>query len=144
MMVSTPTGLAFACITLLCALFACRTSAADLTVIVDPLKGKGGNVRAAVFDDPKTFPKTVLRGQKIEAGDAAVTLIFKDLPKGRYAVSAYQDLNLNDKLDTNAFGMPKEPYGFSRNARGRFGPPAFDEASIDLGADNKTIHIRVE
>lgn len=128
----------------LSALLACRASAADLIVIVDHLKSRIGNVRAAVFDDPKAFPKAMLQGQKSQVGDSAVTLTFKDLPKGRYAVSAYQDLNLNDKLDTNAFGMPKEPYGFSQKARGRFGPPSFEEASFEFGNEDKTIHIQVE
>ncbi len=119
-------------------------TAAELTVVVDHLKAKIGNVRAAVFNDSEKFPKAMLHGQKLEAAGSVVTLVFKDLPPGRYAVSAYQDLNLNDKLDTNAFGMPKEPYGFSRNARGRFGPPSFEDASFELGSEPKTIRTRVD
>lgn len=121
-----------------------RASAADLIVVVDQLKDKAGNVRAAVFNDPKSFPKTMLMGQKTQASESAVTLTFTGLVAGKYAVSAYQDLNLNDKLDTNAFGMPREPYGFSQDARGRFGPPSFDDASFQLGNESKTIHIHLD
>ena len=29
-------------------------------------------------------------------------------------------------------GIPKENYGFSRDARGKFGPPDFDDAAIEV------------
>jgi uncharacterized protein (DUF2141 family) len=29
-------------------------------------------------------------------------------------------------------GIPKEPYGFSRDARGKFGPPGFEDAAIEV------------
>ena len=40
------------------------------------------------------------------------------LPRGKYGVIAFHDLNGNEKLDTNFMGIPNEPYGFSNNARG--------------------------
>ncbi len=123
----------------------CNVAAAgDLMVTVEHLKANVGNVRVALFNDPKTFPKTVLIGQKAPVAASAMTLTFKDLRPGRYAVSAMQDLNRNDKLDTNAFGIPKEPYGFSQNARGRFGPPSFDNASFDYDGKDRVIHIQVD
>ena len=36
------------------------------------------------------------------------------------------------KLDTNFLGIPKEPYGFSNEKKGRFGPPKFKEVSFTL------------
>ena len=42
------------------------------------------------------------------------------------------DLNKNKKLDTNFLGIPKEPYGFSNEKKGRFGPPKFKEVSFKL------------
>jgi len=32
-------------------------------------------------------------------------------------------------MRTGMFGQPKEGYGFSRNASGTFGPPAFADAA---------------
>jgi uncharacterized protein (DUF2141 family) len=66
-----------------------------------------------------------------------------DLPPGRYAVAAYVDNNRNGKQDKNFLGVPKEDYGFSNEARGRFGPPDFAEAAFDIGdnAVSKTIHL---
>ena len=54
--------------------------------------------------------------------------IFEDLPFGEYAVRAFHDANANEKLDTNFLGVPKESYGFSNDARGRFGPAKWKDA----------------
>ena len=44
----------------------------------------------------------------------------------------HQDENGNTQLDRNFLGIPTENYGFSRDAAGRFGPPGFDEAAIEV------------
>ena len=54
------------------------------------------------------------------------------LPPGRYAVAVYHDRDNSGKLETGAFGIPKEPVGFSNNPAFLFGPPSFDAASIEL------------
>jgi 4,4'-diapolycopenoate synthase len=66
-----------------------------------------------------------------------------DLPPGTYAVSVYEDLNDNHKLDHNAIGIPREPVGASNNPKGRFGPPRFSECAFSLGNSARTIAINV-
>ena len=68
---------------------------------------------------------------------AGVSVTFNDLAEGEYAVSLFIDENSNNKLDTNAVGMPIEPYAFSNDASGSFGPPSFDKAKFALGKDDK-------
>jgi len=41
-------------------------------------------------------------------------------------------------------GMPVEPYGFANNARGSFGPPSFQAASVALPAQGVAIELRVQ
>ena len=38
-------------------------------------------------------------------------------------------------------GVPTEPYGFSNNARGFLGPPAFKKAVMQVNADDKDVSI---
>ena len=57
-----------------------------------------------------------------------------ELPDGIYAIGLYVDSNNNEQLDTNFFGIPTEQFGFSNNAKGRFGPPLFESASFELDA----------
>lgn len=64
--------------------------------------------------------------------------IFSDIPVGDYSVVIYHDLNGNGELDLNFFGKPKEPYGFSNNARNPVGIPDFKESSFQV-SDHQTI-----
>jgi uncharacterized protein (DUF2141 family) len=68
----------------------------------------------------------------ISGGSAIAT--FEDVPAGPFAVSVYHDENGDGKMDTNLVGIPSEDYGFSADASGVFGPPSFEEASLELEA----------
>jgi uncharacterized protein (DUF2141 family) len=58
------------------------------------------------------------------------------------AIAAYHDVNNNGQLDRNAFGIPSERYGFSRDARGITGPPSFDDAVVTITEEPIKISIR--
>jgi uncharacterized protein (DUF2141 family) len=70
--------------------------------------------------------------------------VFKNMPYGKYSIKAFHDENENSKLDTNFAGMPVELYGFSNNARGRFGPPSFERAAFTLNEPQMTIAIELK
>lgn len=119
--------------------------AADLSIEVSVPAAKQGNVLVAVFDKAEGFP----RGRPVEtamaqpvAGKAVVR--FTGLPAGDYAVSAFLDENGNTKLDANVFGLPSEPFGFSRNARAVAGPPTFAEAAfrVDGSAQQQALDLK--
>lgn len=65
------------------------------------------------------------------------------MPKGEYALACFQDTNLDNKIDTKIFGIPKN-YGFSRNKRGFLGtPPKYKDAKINLNKDTEiTVKIK--
>ena len=52
----------------------------------------------------------------------SVTYVY-ELPPGTYAIGIFHDVNLNNKMDNNLFGVPKEQYGFSNNATALLVPP---------------------
>jgi len=125
---------------LLCS-FGLNAWAEDLTVEIQHVTPNAGPVMVAVYDKADDFPAPLkgLAGQAVEAhGDSAVAT-FQGLAPGRYAVAVYQDLNRNGKLDKNFLGLPTEPYGFSRDARGSLGPPSFDAAAVDIPATAKVV-----
>jgi uncharacterized protein (DUF2141 family) len=67
------------------------------------------------------------------------------VPSGPFAVSVFHDEDLDRKLDTGLFGAPSEDYGFSRDARGTFGPPRFEDARLELApGESKRVAIRVD
>lgn len=63
----------------------------------------------------------------------------KDLKPGVYALRIFQDLNGNGKLDTGWMGIPTEPYGFSNNAMGRFGPPALKDQLFEFDGSSVVV-----
>ena len=67
----------------------------------------------------------------------------RPLPPGTWAVLSFQDENDNGKLDRNVLGIPKERYAFSRDARGRFGPPSFEDAAFVLRDEKAVSHIKL-
>ena len=114
-------------------LAAAAAHAGDLTLAVTVPDQRQGAVRAALFDKAEGFPRgTPIRTATAPADQGKATLQFAGLPPGDYALTAFLDENGNNKLDANLFGMPTEPYGFSRNARGMTGPPSFADAAFRM------------
>jgi len=72
-----------------------------------------------------------------------VRLEFGPVPAGRYAISLLHDENGNGKADMTLF-LPKEGFGFSRDAPVRMGPPSFNSAAFVVGdtAIQQTIRMR--
>ncbi len=123
----------------LAALYTLAAHAADLNLEVSVPAQKQGTVLAALFDKADAFPRgKPLQTAMAQAVDGKAVLQFTGLPEGDYAATAFLDENANQKLDANLFGLPTEPYGFSRNARNPVGPPPFADASFRLGANADT------
>jgi uncharacterized protein (DUF2141 family) len=117
-------------------------------VTVTGFENEGGQALVALFlngrgwpdDETLAFGTTVV---PIRQGRAVAT--FEDVPSGPFAVSVFHDEDLDRELDTGVFGIPSEDYGFSRDARGTFGPPTFEEARLELAAgESKQVAIRVD
>lgn len=112
--------------------------AATLTVEVQKV-AEPGELMIAVFDQAGQWLKQPLRGLRQAAVAGTMTVQVADLPDGDYAVSLYIDRNANGKLDSNAIGIPTEPYGFSNDAAGNFGPPSFDKAKLSVKGDTRAV-----
>ena len=112
-----------------------HAGAADLRVLVENVASSEGEVRAAAYSSAETFLKRPAASAVAPAASAVggkIELRFVDLPAGSYAVSVFHDRNSNRKLDTNSLGIPVEPNGMSRDARGAMGPPSFDDSKFEL------------
>jgi 4,4'-diapolycopenoate synthase len=116
-----------------------------LTVDVRLAPDAHGELAYLVFDSPSGFPadreKAIRHGFLPISASAKQMHIDTDLPPGTYAVSVYEDLNGNHKLDRNIVGIPREPVGVSNNPPARMGPPRFEECSFRVGAVTQTISI---
>ncbi|WP_312511482.1 DUF2141 domain-containing protein [Massilia sp.] len=117
-------------------------SAATIEVRVTGVVGGKGKVAVAVCDKD-TFLKDCKYSATAPAKDGENVITVKDVPAGTWAVLSYQDENDNGKLDRNVVGIPKENYGFSRDARGRFGPPSFEEAAFAVNGETASAAVKL-
>ena len=102
-----------------------------------------GKVNVALCDK-ENFLKQCSLNSSAPADNAEVVVTMKDVPDGNWAVLAYQDVNENDELDRNKLGIPKERYGFSREARGKFGPPKFDQAALEVQGERTVAPVKLK
>jgi len=106
----------------------------EVSVVVTGLRNAKGQVLACLTAQPKGFPdcrKDPAAKNAIVPAGTTVRITFEGVPAGRYAISMIHDENANRKMDM-ALMMPKEGYGFSRDAPVRMGPPKFDKAAFDV------------
>jgi uncharacterized protein (DUF2141 family) len=113
----------------------------NITVNISGLTSKKGKVLIALYKGKDEFLKKRFKGGMFKATNQKNAFVFKDIPKGEYAISFFHDENENDKMDTKIFGIPKESYGFSNNASGFMGPPSFEDAKFKLNK-NTTITVK--
>jgi uncharacterized protein (DUF2141 family) len=118
--------------------------AARITVTVEGIRSTEGAIMVGLFSDAATFPDRITKGQSAPAQISSVILVFENVEPGRYAASAFQDRNGNGKLDRGLMGIPKEPYGFSRDARASMGPPSFDDAAFDVPPEGVSLVIHLK
>ena len=129
---------------LACALLpaALPASSATVEVRVTNVAGGKGKVNVAVCYRER-FLKQCAYSASVPAREGETVVALRDIPPGTWAVLAYQDENENSQLDRNFIGIPKENYGFSRDAASRFGPPSFDDAAIEVREDKVVAPIRL-
>jgi len=117
---------------------------AKVEVTVTGIKtDKGGTVRVGIYEK-EGFPTVgqEIIGKDVEVKEGTITVLFEDVEVGNYAIAVFQDKDSDGKLDSNLFGAPTEPYGFSNNIYGRFGPPSFEDVSFKV-ENGKTVALTV-
>lgn len=115
----------------------------DVVEFRTSVNGNKGVVRCGLFQASGWLKRPIRSAvAKIQGGSALCR--FQRVPKGVYGASAFHDENSNGKLDTNFVGMPTEDYCASRNARGTFGPPSFDDAKFEYRGGTKRIEARMK
>ena len=114
----------------------------NLTVNIAGINSDKGSLLVGIYKTEKSFLKKPFKSDIIKIKNKKSIVIFKNIPKGTYAVSFVHDENDNKKMDTNFIGIPKEDFGCSNNATGFMGPPKYKDAKFQL-TENKTIDIKI-
>lgn len=118
------------------------------TIIIEleTLKNHKGAILITLFSDEDGFPdewEKAFRSEIVPITAELREIRLEDIPHGTYSLAVVHDENENMKLDTNFLGIPREGYGFSNNAKGRFGPPRFSDTLFTLESDTYVHQIRL-
>ena len=109
----------------------------DLKIVVTNINKLAGNIEMGVFNNQKSFLK---KGREYKTYSQKVTndtmvFLLNDIIKDNYAISIYHDINSDKECNLNFLGIPKEPYGFSRNYKPIISKPSFDDCKINVSQD---------
>ena len=117
----------------------------DIEVVVSNINTQKGNIELAIFDKSEVFlqkNKSIRRYSKTIKGKR-IKFKIKNLPKGSYAISLYHDINGDKECNLNFLGIPKEPYGFSKNYQPKYKPPHFEDCQFFVPSDEDIIYINL-
>ncbi|MCU0949140.1 MAG: DUF2141 domain-containing protein [Porphyrobacter sp.] len=117
----------------------------DVVITITDVRSNKGVVRACMTAREDVFPKCIKDPQShrvVVAADSTIEIRFSDVKPGRYAIALLHDENNNGKADRAIGMMPKEGYGFSRDAPVRMAPPKFRDAVFEQG--DRTQHLTIK
>jgi uncharacterized protein (DUF2141 family) len=117
----------------------------EIVVTVRDIRQEAGKLLVILVDDKadwKTFKPSFVR--IVEPAISEARAVFEQIPPGVYAISVLHDINDNQDLDRKFMGIPKEPFGFSNNVNGAFGPPSFKRASFEVPGGGKRVFQKID
>ena len=121
--------------------------AGEVVITITDLRSTEGTVRACMTTQEKIFPKCrkdpASHRTVVDAGDT-VTVRFSEVEPGTYAIALLHDENDDGKANRAFLGMmPREGYGFSRDAKVRMGPPKFEDAVFEHTGEDQELTIKM-
>jgi uncharacterized protein (DUF2141 family) len=131
----------------LCATLTAQSQTVNLTVTVNNVKSNKGIVNVCLFNQANGFPdKTnfAIKCGSINAAKGTMQIKIDGIMLGKYAISAHHDENKDGKFNTNFIGMPTEAAGASNGAKGRMGPPKFENAVLMIDKNTTEISITLD
>jgi len=112
-----------------------------ITVIVENVKNDNGKVSFSLHTEDTFMKGGGVLNTETAIKDGKVSITFKNVQPGSYAVMGLHDENENGQMDFRENGMPLEAYGMSNNVMS-FGPPQFDDAKFTVAEEDLELKIR--
>jgi uncharacterized protein (DUF2141 family) len=128
----------------LCATITAQSQPVNLTVTVNNVKSSKGIVKVCVFNQANGFPEKTnlaIKCGSLNAAKGTMQIKIDGLMPGNYAIAAHHDENNDGKLNTNFLGIPTEAAGASNGAKGKMGPPKFENAVLAIDKNKAQISI---
>ncbi len=133
--------------TLILALFPFAGSwgwADELNIIISNIPNAQGQLMIEVVAGNQGFKDEIPAAASflLPANQGSIRVTTDALAPGEYGIRILHDEDGDGEMDSNMMGIPTEPWGFSNNATGRFGPPKWDQVKFTLdGAHEQNIKL---
>ena len=108
-----------------------------LTVTVTGCKSDEGDVIGGLYaeEDWRRFNHGQAVGRALaNASTGDVTLVFEEVPAGKWGLAVYHDENGNGRMDLNIVGVPAEGRGYP-GIGAPLGAPIWEDAAVDVEGD---------
>jgi uncharacterized protein (DUF2141 family) len=99
-----------------------------------------GEIYIGIFTE-ENFLMQPLLSSKTEMKDNIASAVFENLDYGIYAVSVFQDVNGNQKLDTDEYGRPTEPWVISGASSSMM--PIWIESKFEFKSEEQSIKLKI-
>ncbi len=116
-----------------------ETPAGCVQVEVQNVRPQQGQLMVAAYADAESFGKKAVTSLRVPAGEAVTRFQLCGLSGSQVALTLFQDLDSDGKMNKNLLGMPTEPWG-SSGTPGPFGP-SWDTGRVAL--DGKPIVVNL-
>lgn len=119
--------------------------AGEVSVTFSGIIAPKGALFVGLYDSEAAFAGgEPVGGYRLTVSGDTVTKSIKGLKPGRYAIKVFHDIDGDGRMNTNPFGIPTEPYAASNNAPSTMGPPSWNDAVFEVGADGATQTITID
>lgn len=126
----------------------------ELTLELSGIKNEQGSIlvyihdnRDSYYSDDNIFIDSIsfFRKKKIKAASSKMTIVFDNIPEGRYAITSYHDEDDDGRLDRMIIptGMPSEPYGSTNGSVALLSKGSFEEALVEVKGPKTSVAIKL-
>ena len=117
---------------------------AEVAVTVEDIRSTDGALLVSVVRGERGFDGEDQPVARMMVQPAVPAARFSlDLPPGTYGIRMFHDIDGDGGLNTNLVGLPSEPWAFSNNAVGNFGPPKWGKVRFEVGGEPVVQSIRL-
>ncbi|WP_248722334.1 DUF2141 domain-containing protein [Seonamhaeicola sp. ML3] len=114
-----------------------------ITVTITNFDTNQGNAVIGLYNSEGDFLVKSYKSIHTNITNHSCKVVFENIPDGVYAISMFHDENDNKILDKGSWGIPKEDYGCSNNAKGFMGPPKWKDAKFEVKGKSINQHIKL-
>lgn len=121
-----------------------KTSTIKIEII--GLKNTKGQIMISINRGPEGWPEENFIEQRFISDFTSpnFTVVFENFSYGNYAVGVLHDEDKNGEMTSNFIGMPKEPFGFTRDYKVVFRAPKYEEANFEVDQPIKRLKINLQ